>query len=397
MKFVVKGLRGVSDVALRLTIEAADAGEARRTAVEQGLDVLAIKPQNPLGAWLPRPRLGFKLDLFSQDLISLLDSGLSMVEVIEMLADKEEGKGAAAALTELRDHLYRGQSFSSALEQLPRLFPSMFVATVRAAEKTGDIREAISRYLEYHTQLDRIRRKIVAASVYPVLLLAVGSLVTAFLLFYVVPKFSRIYEEMGSDLPFLTRLLVNWGQLLETHAVATLAGLALLIGGTAFALSRPGLRGWIGPRLWTLPAIGNRMRVYQLARFYRTLGMLLKSGIPLPTALDMSSGLLSPFLRDGMERAAREIREGQPVSRSFHKHGLTTRVAMRLLSVGENSGRMPYMVERIALFYEDELARWVDWFTRLFEPAMMVVIGALIGLIVVLLYLPIFELAENMK
>ena len=125
--------------------------------------------------------------------------------------------------------------------------------------------------------------------------------------------------------------------------------------------------------------------------------MLLKSGIPLPSALDMAGGLLSPFLRPGLQRAAREVREGQPVSRAFAAQGLTTPVSARLLGVGERSGRMPHMVERIALFYEDELARWVDWFTRLFEPILMVLIGAIVGLIVVLLYLPIFELAENVK
>lgn len=395
MKFTIKGLREVGDV-VRLTVEAADVAEARRLAAGQGLGVLAIKPQNLLASWLPRRRTRFDLELFSQELVSLLDSGLTLVEAVETLCEKEDG-GTSDALHELLGHLYRGQSFSQSLEQLPAHFPSLFVASVRAAEKTGDLREAIARYLEYHTQIDLIRRKLVSALVYPVLLVVVGSLVTAFLLFYVVPKFSRIYEEIGGELPFLTRVLVNWGALLETHALAALLGLALIVGAAAFALSRPGLRSWLGPRLWRLPGIGNRMRIYQFARFYRTLRMLLRSGIPLPTALDMARGLLSPFLRDGLERAAREIREGQPVSRSFERQGLTTRIALRLLVVGERSGRMPHMVERIALFYEDELARWVDWFTRLFEPLLMVLIGAVIGLIVVLLYLPIFELAGSIS
>jgi general secretion pathway protein F len=268
---------------------------------------------------------------------------------------------------------------------------------VRASERTGDIKEAVARFVDYHSQIDRIRRKIVSASVYPVMLLGVGLLVTTFMLLYVVPKFSRIYEEIGSNLPFLTRLLVGWGQMLETHALATLSGAAAALGLAWLIFTRPGVRRRIESQLWRMPAIGDRLRVYELARFYRTLGMLLKSGITLPTALDMAGGLLSPLLRHGVERAAHEIREGQPVSRAFHKQGLTTQVSLRLLAVGEQSGRMSHMVERIALFYEDDLARWIDWFTRLFEPALMVLIGALVGLIVVLLYLPIFELAENIK
>ena len=396
MKFAIKGLSRAGEV-VRLTIEAADLAEARRSSSGRGVSVLAIKAQNPIAAWMPRRRVRFALDLFSQELTSLLESGLSLVEAVETLADKEESSSAAHALDELSMQLHRGQSLSFALEQLPALFPPLYVATVRAAEKTGDIKEAISRYLEYHAQAARIRREIVSAAIYPGLLMAVGTLVTGFMLFHIVPKFARIYEELGSDLPFLSRMLVNWGQFLDGHAAATAIALAVLVTGTAFAITRPALRQWIGPRLWNLPGFGKRMRLYELARFYRTLGMLLKSGIPLPEALDMAGGLLSPHLRDSMARAARHIREGQPVSRSLAKQGLTTPIALRLLLVGERSGRMPYMVGRIALFCEEELARWVSWFTRLFEPLLMVFIGAVIGLILLMLYMPIFELAGNIQ
>jgi len=380
-QFNVKALRGASDV-VRLYIEAGDADEARRLATRQGLEILSIQAGNPLAGWHLRPRPSFDLELFSQELVSLLGAGLSLVEAVDLLAEKETGRSAAAVLTELRTDLHRGQRFSDALEHHPAVFPPMFVATVRASERTGDIQEAVSRFLAYHQQLDRIRRRVVSASVYPLMLMGVGLLVTAFMLLFVVPKFSRIYEEIGGQLPFLTRLLIGWGQLLEAHAALTLGVLAGLLGAAVFAASRPAVRRWIGPQIWRIPAIGERLRVYELSRFYRTLGMLLDSGIALPTGLDMAGGL---------------IREGQPVSQAFARHGLTTHVSRRLLAVGERTGRMPHMVERIALFYEDELARSIDWFTRLFEPALMVLIGALVGLIVVLLYLPIFELADSIK
>jgi general secretion pathway protein F len=395
-KFSVKALRGSNDV-VQLSIEASDVAAARLEAVGQGLSVVSVKSRYPGLPGFSAARPVFALDIFIQELVSLLDAGLSLVEAIDLLVDKEQGRGALAALRGLRADLHRGQRFSDALERQGAVFPPLFVASVRAAERTGDIREAIARFLEYHQQIDRIRRKVVSASIYPLLLMGVGLLVSAFMLFYVVPKFSRIYDEIGSQLPFLTRVLVGWGQLLETHAVAALTGVALIGAAAAFVFTRPAVHRWIGPQLWRMPALGNRLRVYELGRFYRTLGMLLKSGIALPTALDMAGGLLSPLLRHGLERAAREIREGQSVSRAFERQGLTTQVPLRLLAVGEQTGRMPHMVERIALFYEDELARWIDWFTRLFEPALMVLVGALVGLIVVLLYLPIFELAENVK
>lgn len=396
MKFSVKALRSASEV-VHLTVEAGDMQEARRAAVGQGLSVLSVKASNPLTLWLGKPRTKFALDLFIQQLVSLLDAGLSLVEAIELLAEKEQGRGAVVALTALKTELHRGRSFSDALEMQPALFPPLFVASVRVAERSGDIREAVTRFLDYHNQLGAIKRKVVAASVYPVMLMSVGVLVTAFMLLYVVPKFSRIYDEIGTDLPFLTRLVIGWGQMLEAHAAVTLGSIVAVVSAIAFALSRPAVRAWIGRQLWKTPGVGERLRVYELARFYRTMGMLLKSGIPLPTALDMAGGLLSPVLRGGLVQAAREIREGQPVSRAFHTQGLTTQVSHRLLAVGERTGRMAHMVDRIALFYEDELARWIDWFTRLFEPILMVMIGALVGLIVVLLYLPIFELAEQVK
>lgn len=394
MKYSVKALRPRGGV-VNLTLEAADADGARRSVAAQGLGVVSVRAAGPLSERLARARGAFGLDLFGQELVSLLDAGLSLVEVIDLLADKERGRGAGAVVAALRDELARGLSFAAALQRQPAAFPPLFVAAVRAAERSGNVREAVSRFLDYRAQVDRVRRKVVAASVYPLLLLAVGGLVAGFMLVWVVPRFSRLYDELGSELPWLTRALMRWGELLQAHAGAMFAGAVACAGALVFAATRPALHRWLAPRLWRLPALGERLRVYELARFYRTLAMLLDSGIALPAALDMAGGLLSSLLRHALARAAVDVREGQPVSRAFERHGLTTPVSQRLLAVGERSGHMPQMVARAALFHEEELARWIDWFTRLFEPALMVLIGVLVGLIVVLLYLPIFELADS--
>jgi len=396
MEFNVKALRGAGDV-VHVTIGAADAAEARRIAAGQGLGVVSVRARNPLRERLLRPRAAFSLELFGQELCSLLEAGLSLVEVVDLLAEKEQRRAGGAVCAGLRDDLRRGLSLADALQRQGTRFTPLFVATVRAAERTGDVKEAVTRFLEYRTQVDRVRRKVVAASVYPLMLMLVGLLVTAFMLLWVVPKFSCIYEEVGGELPLLTRWLIGWGQMLEAHGVVTLGVLAAAAAALAWAATRPAVHRWIAPRLWRVPALGERLRVYELARFYRTLGMLMTSGITLPSALDMAGTLLSPLLRHALERAARDVREGQSVSQAFERHGLTTPVSLRLLAVGERTGRMAQMVQRVALFHEDELARWVDWFTRLFEPLLMVLIGALVGLIVVLLYLPIFELAESMR
>jgi general secretion pathway protein F len=213
----------------------------------------------------------------------------------------------------------------------------------------------------------------------------------------VVPRFSRIYEERAVDLPLFSKILLSWGQLVEGHGVLVLGILAAAVLGAVQALRSPAVRARIGDSLWRIPALGERMKLYQLARFYRTIGMLLRGGTPLVVALDMGGELLHPALRAPLVAARRAITEGKPVAASLDEHGLTTPVALRMLAVGEQSGNMGEMMDRAAGFHDEEIARWIDWFTRLFEPILMAAIGLVIGAIVVLMYMPIFELAGGLQ
>jgi general secretion pathway protein F len=169
------------------------------------------------------------------------------------------------------------------------------------------------------------------------------------------------------------------------------------IAGFAYAISRPALRKWFIQLLWRIPAIGKRLRVFQLARFYRTLGMLQKGGTPIIAALQSVAGLLDAAMQTKMKQAIVSIQQGQLISNAMESAGLTTPVALRMLRVGERSGKIGDMMERIAAFYDDELSRWIDWFTRLFEPLLMLLIGLVIGVVVLLLYMPIFELAGSIQ
>jgi general secretion pathway protein F len=240
-----------------------------------------------------------------------------------------------------------------------------------------------------------VKKKVASASIYPAVLLLVGGLVTLFLLGYVVPRFAGIYADSGRELPLLSRLLVEWGQLF--NARGELIAVALAAAVAAAVAFQADLRRLAAGALARVPAIGERARVYHLARLYRTVSMLLRGGTPLPTALGMSAGLLPPDLRERLGRALARIREGAGIAAALDEHGLTTPVALRMLRVGEKSGDMAAMMERIAGFHDEELARWIDWLTRLFEPLLMALIGAVIGAIVVLLYLPIFELAGSLQ
>lgn len=376
-----------------LDYQALDAHAARQQAESRGYTVLEVRStRNFLVA-----RTRFPVQLFSQELLVLLDAGLPLVEAIETLAQKERRDEFRALLGRLVAVLRQGQPLSAALEQAPAVFPPLYVATVRAAEKTSDLVPALSRYVAYQAQLEAIRKRVVNASIYPLLLIAAGGLVGMFLLFYVVPRFGKIYEDRSADLPFFSQVLISWGQLVEGHAVLALGLLLAAAVSTIFLLKQQHVRAALGDALWRVPALGERLKVYQLARLYRTTGMLLKAGMPLVTALGMGAELLHPVLRARLAAASRAISEGRGVSESLDANGLATPVALRMLVVGESSGSMGDMLDRAAGFHDEELARWVDWFTRMFEPLLMALIGVVIGAIVVLMYMPIFELAGNLR
>lgn len=380
-----------------LDLQALDEASAREHAEGQGYTVVAVKRRANVFAFARGGRERFPLVLFSQELLVLLQAGLPLVEAIDTLAEKERRGDFRALLARIVAVLREGRTFSSALEQFPTAFPALYVATVRAAERTSDLPQALGRFVSYQNQIEALRKRIVNASIYPLLLIGMGGLVSLFLLFYVVPRFGRIYEERSADLPFVSKVLLSWGQLVEGHGLVALAVFALLIAGTVYAFRSPSVRAAIGDAFWKLPGIGEHMKVYQLSRFYRTIGMLLKGGVPLVTTLRMGAELLHPVLRTRLEAAGRAISEGRSVSESLDTNGLTTPVALRMLAVGEQSGNMGEMMDRIASFHDEEISRWVEWFTRMFEPILMAVIGLLIGGIVILMYMPIFELAGSLQ
>jgi len=396
MRFQLKAI-GEEGRVEALDLDAFDRDSAVKDAESRGYTVLSARSRGALLDGIRRRGSAFPVALFSQELLVLLGAGLPLVESIETLAQKERDAGLRAALERIVATLREGRAFSVALENLPVAFPSLYVATARASERTGDLGAALGRYLAYAQQLDAVRKRLLNAAIYPLLLAGVGALVSLFLMFYVVPRFSRIYDDRAADLPVFSRALFAWGNLVEGHAVLALA---LLAGGillAAQALRSTGPRRWIAAALWNFAPVGERMKLYQLARFYRTVGMLLRGGTPLVTALDMASALLHAGLRENLALARHAISEGRPVSGSLEAHGLTTPVALRLLAVGERSGNMGEMMDRIAAFHDEEIARWVNWFTRLFEPLLMAAIGLVIGAVVILMYLPIFELAGSLR
>lgn len=395
MRFDIKGYREPEGV-LVASFEAASVEEARLLAGAQGIRVLSVS-KNWRDSLTFFQGSRFDLQLFSQELHALLDAGLSLIEALTALAGKESAPQKRALLDHLMQRLREGRPLSAVLQDRPDIFPPLYVSLVGASERTGDLKSALSRYIAYRGQMDAVKKKVVSASIYPALLVLVGGLVVLFLMGYVVPRFSRIYGDFGRDIPLMSRLLIQWGALVEAYGLQVLAAFAALIAalwtmGRRYIDRQRLLEGLLASKV-----LRERFRSYELARFYRTLGMLQQGGIPIVTALSMASGLLGQRGGAALDAAVRDIRTGVTLSEALRRHDLAPAVAFDLLRVGEKAGDIGEKMIRIADFLDEDLSRWLDWFSRLFEPLLMLGIGLFIAFIVVLLYLPVFELAGNIQ
>lgn len=392
----VQGASGAGG-AQRISIDAASESEAIRAAVKNGWRVLAI--DHLIDADMLRPGAAAKFPLlqFSQELLALLEAGLNLTEAITTLHAKESRPGVKATLGSILSTLQQGQSFSDTLTAFPVIFPDIYIATVRAAERSGNLPEALARFVGYQLQFDVIRKKLISAAIYPAMLLVVGGCVTLFLLGYVVPKFSVVYESSGRDIPWMSQVLLGVGKLIYQHGIAFLIGLACVAATLIYCAMNAVLRQRLMEAILRLPVLSAKAAEFRLARFYRALSLLLHAGIPLSKGLAMVSAMLMPVQQGQLQQARRAVEEGLPFSVALEQFQLATPVAQSLLKVGENTGRLGDMLERSARFHDDDFARWVDWASRLLEPVLMTVIGVVIGAVVVLMYMPIFELAGSLS
>ena len=391
MQYEVRALSPDSMVE-QLSIDALDEADARRQVEARGLFVSTIKRRG--GA---RAAGGISLVLFSQELLALLSAGLGVVEALEALLEKEANPALANVLGRLLAGLREGKRFSSVLAEQGERFPPLYIGIVKAAEGTSDLPRSLSRYIDYQQRIDAVRAKIVSAAIYPMILLTVGGGVSAFLITYVVPRFAEVYQGAGRNLPFMSRLLLSWGQFAANHTAWLLAAACALAALLVFGARRLMRAGGIAGLLARLPGIGERVRIYELSRLYLTLGMLAEGGIPIVQAIDTVRSMVSPAVQGKLQNARLAVESGLPLSSAFAANGLTTPISLRMLRVGERTGDMGPMLTQSAAFYDGEISRWIDRFTRTFEPLLMAAIGLVVGAIVVLLYMPIFDLAGDMS
>ena len=393
LRLRVKGADGRTQV---LEFVAASEADALRKAAARGLQVLAVDSQSGAdvirGSGRPFPLL-----LFSQELLALLDAGLNLTEALATLQAKERQPAVARVLEAMLASLREGRSFSDVLASMPLHFPQVYVATVRASERTGDLPQVLARFIAYQQQFETLRKKLLSAAIYPAMLLVVGGFVTLFLLGYVVPRFAVVYESSGREMPWLSAAMLSFGKLIATHWQFAGAALVASIVLAGWAASRAAGRAWVLEQIMRLPWLSTRADEFRLARFYRAVSLLLASGIALPRAMGMVPGLLGKRQQTRLAQARAAVEQGLSLSSALVGADLASPVAESLIKVGERSGQMAEMLERTARFADEDFARWVDWASRLLEPVLMLFIGLVIGTVVVLMYVPIFELAGSLQ
>lgn len=373
--------------------------DARVKAEQQGLIVLQVKSSASaiILRTLNQKNSLFPLILFCQEFRVLFEAGLSVMDVLQTLIDKENNAAIKLILQQLLMSVQEGKTLSQAMSLNANAFSTLFIATINAAETNGDLPEALLRYSQYLENVDLLKKRIVSASVYPAIVTSFGLLVLAFLVVFVIPKFSKIYATQVTNISTSTKFLLKIGDFSQHYGYIILGLLVAMIAALIMMISRPEIRAKLYDALWKIPFLGNKVRVYHLARFYRTFCMLLKSGIPVMNGLAMVESLLGAGLKSNLQKAKKLITEGQQFSQALSESELTTPVAMRLFNVGEKTGTLDKMMERAASFHEEEMIRWVDRFTKIFEPTLMALIGILIGGIVLMMYMPIFELASGIE
>ena len=374
----------------KIRTQAESASHARNQLQQVGHVVVRVKPQTQ------RQIKRFALGLFLQELVALLEAGLVVTEAIETLRACSTDEQVLEMLGKLLDKLYAGCQLSQAMSAQPEIFPPLLVNTVASSEQTGHLANALKRYHYYEQRIDQLRKRIRGTLTYPVIVLSVAGLIICFLLGFIVPSFSQVFAGMP-PLTESAELILWWGRPVKQSGRELLLAMVGLIAFSVLLFRQPKVKQTLFNLVMKIPQLRQQQFLGILVRFYRTLGLLIEGGVPVPQALRLAQAVLPNSHHSRLNNVLDQVLAGNTLSESLESQQLTTPVAMRLIQVGERSGELAGMCERIAAFYDEALERAIDSFTRIFEPILMMIVGGIVGLVVFLLYMPIFEMAGGVS
>jgi type IV pilus assembly protein PilC len=378
--------------------EAVEPAMLQKSLEDQGFFVFEVK-RKPLQFLFDKGVKRRSIDnrallTFNQELLVLIKAGMPIMQVLDAILERHDSGKLAEILRQVREDVKGGAALSTALERHGRSFPHLYIASIRAGERTGDLPRTIRRYIQYLKRVDSIRKKVVAALFYPAILILFAFMAITLLLLYVVPTFAQVYADSGSQLPLLTRMLIEVTSVLKKFA--PLIVLLCLGAGAVY-------RTWVGTEAGryavdrfklTVPFGGDIFTKYSVAGFARTLATVLGSGIPIIESLRMSIGTLNnKYMEKKLFEAVRFIEEGGRLSTALERIHIMPPLALRMLGVGETTGSLEDMLVDISDYLEDELEERMQILTTAIEPAIMVIMGVVIGVIIIAMYLPVFKIA----
>ncbi len=380
--------------------EAADSNVLRKNLEDQGYFVFEVK-KKPFQFLFDKGIRRKKVDnrallTFNQEMLVLIKAGMPIMQVLDAILERHDSGPLYEILVQVREDVKAGASLSVAMEKHGRAFPHLYVASIRAGERTGDLPQTIRRYIEYLKRVGTLRKKIVAAVFYPAILVVFAFLAVILLLVYVVPTFSQVYTDSGSHLPVLTQLLISFTSFLRRYFVFGVIGCGALLAAFRSWKNTEAGRYALDRFMLTVPVVGDVISKYSVSAFTRTLATVLGSGIPIIESLRMSIGTLNNvFMEKRLFEAVRYVEEGGRLSVALERIHIMPPLALRMLGVGETTGALEDMLIDISNYLEDELEERMHLLTTSIEPAIMLVMGVVIGTIIIAMYLPIFKLGST--
>ncbi len=333
--------------------------------------------------------------IFNQQFLTLIKAGLPILTALDLLIKRQRDKMLLHLLENVRERVKGGELLSDAFAA-QGMFPKMYTTTLMAGEKSGNMEEVLSRYIQYQRMVQTFRKKLMVSLVYPTLLVSVVIVMVTFLITYVVPKFADLFNNLNAQLPTITVIMLAIG--LHAQKYGWIVALVLAVAGILLWRWKHSDRGAqsIDKFLLSLPLIGEIRLKYQVANFSRILGTLLQGGLPLVPAMETAGASMSSRqMLLGVQAAAGRVREGQSLAKSMEAQKLFPDLAVEMLEVGESTGALPAMLASVAEFYEEDVQTALGAAMALIEPLILIVMAVFVGGVLISLYMPIFTLGAQ--
>jgi type IV pilus assembly protein PilC len=335
------------------------------------------------------------LVIFTRQLATMIDAGLAMVQSLQALAEQTDNKVMRDVIKDVTLRVESGDGFSEALQKHPKVFNRLYYSMVSAGERGGLLAEILARLATYLENTSRLRKKVKSAMMYPTVVTVVAIGITIFLLVKVVPVFSDIFTTMGGHLPAATQFLINVSNLLKNHFLYFVGSAAAVVFGWLYYIKTPVGRAFWDARRIKLPIFGPIAHKICLARFCRTMASLVRSGVPILEVMSIVQNTVGNVVMEGaIKTAATDIERGEGISDSLSKHPIFPTMIIRMITAGEQTGKIDAMLERVADFLDEEIENILAGLTALIEPLLIVFLGVVVGGIVICMFLPIFKLPE---